>query len=77
MDRKHCSGCRDNFYNYTPMVLNVKDGKPQCWSLPEAKLMMRKRVHINQRPPWTQPAEKLPHCYTAPQFVFVDPGRTN
>ena len=77
MDSKHCRGCRDDFYNHTPMGLNVVDGKPRCWSLADAKLVIRKRVHINQRPPWNQPAEKLPNCYRAPQFVFVSPERTN
>lgn len=76
IDKKHCSGCRDDYYNHAPMGLNVVNGEPQCWSLKTAKLVMRKRVHISQVPPWTQPAEKLPNCYKKPQFVFVEPGRT-
>jgi len=70
-DVTHCSGCHDDFYNHgggcTP---------GPCWSLKSARVVSRKRVHINQRPPWDQKAERLPNCYHAPQYVFVEPHRT-
>ena len=55
MNKQHCNGCYNEFYN------NRKQG--DCWSLESAKLIMRKEVHIDQIPPWTQKAEKFPNCY--------------
>lgn len=67
MDPKHCRGCRNDFYN----------GRGnKCWSLKNAKLIMRKEVHIDQRPPWNQPAKLLPDCYHAPRHVYVTPDQT-
>ena len=71
IDRKHCSGCRDNFYNG-----NNEYGVKECWNLKNAKLVMRKQIHINQVPPWNQKARKFPDCYRVPQFVFVTEERT-
>jgi hypothetical protein len=70
MDKKHCSGCRDNFYNG-----NNDLGVSQCWSLKDAKLIMRKEVHIDQVPPWNQKAKMLPNCYHREQFVYVRPDQ--
>lgn len=70
MDKKHCKGCRNDFYNGRDNVLG-KD----CWSLKDAHLVMRKEVHINQVPPWTQKPQKLPNCYHKSQFVYVDAKR--
>lgn len=72
MDRKHCVGCRNDFYNGRQNV-----GGNTCWNLKDAKLIMRKEVHINQVPPWTQKAQLLPHCYHKEQFVYLEPDRTN
>lgn len=71
MDRKHCSGCRNNFYNG-----NNDLGVQQCLSLKNAKLIMRKEVHIDQVPPWKQKAQKFPDCYSKARFVYVAPDRT-
>lgn len=69
MDKKHCVGCRDNFYNF-----NSTDGQVhECWMLAEATLKMRRRVHTNDMPPWTREPELLPGCYREPHFVFVEP----
>ncbi len=65
MDKKHCEGCYNNDYNHG------LGGAKECWSLKEAKLIKRKRVHINQVPPWTQEAALYPNCYRVPQYVFV------
>jgi hypothetical protein len=71
MDSKHCSGCYCNAYN------NGAGGATKCWNLKAAKLVMRKEVHVDQRPPWNQKARKLPSCYRRPRFVYVGPTRTN
>jgi len=70
VDKKHCVGCRDNFYNG-----NNDLGVRQCWSLKSAKLVMRKEVHVDQVPPWNQEARELPDCYRKPRFIYVDPSR--
>ena len=69
MDKRHCSGCEDDFYNHrqTPGF----DGGRECWSLKTAKLCMRKRVSIHQRPPWLNAPEQLPSCYHQKGFIFV------
>lgn len=67
MDRKHCSGCHDNVYN------NGCGGSTECWMLKDAKLILRKEVHVSQVPPWNQKARKLPSCFHRPQHVYVKP----
>lgn len=40
MDKKHCNGCRNDFYNgNNPMGVN------ECWSLREARLVTKYRIH--------------------------------
>ena len=46
MDKDYCVGCRDNFYNG-----NNNLGVKECWCLKDAKLVMKKEVHIDQAPP--------------------------
>ena len=68
MDRKHCVGCRDNFYNgNNPM------GVKECWMLKDAKLIWKKEVHIDQMPPWKQKAKRLPSCFHRERHVYVKP----
>ena len=68
MDKKYCIGCTENFYNgHNPY------GIQECWHLKDAKRIRRKRVHINERPPWKRKAEWLPHCYRQKGYVFVSP----
>ena len=54
----HCAGCRNNFYNGNNPY-NVKE----CWSLEKATLISRKKVHIDQIPPWKQKPGKYLSCY--------------
>jgi hypothetical protein len=68
MDRKHCAGCRDDFYNG-----NNNLGVKECWVLKDAKLINRIKIHVDQPPPYKQKAEKKPNCYRAPRYVFVSP----
>lgn len=70
MDKKHCSGCRNNFYNGN----NQYDIK-ECWHLKSARLILRKQVHIDQRPPWKQKAIMRPSCYSQPGYIFVGPNQ--
>lgn len=69
MDKKHCSGCRDDFYND-----NNPLGVKKCWHLPRAKLVRRVAVHVNQRPPWTQKPVRVPNCYHMVCYIHVDPN---
>lgn len=69
---KHCAGCRDDYYNHGS---NSSTGR--CWMFADMQLVWKKEVHIDQRPPWTQKAKRLPQCYHRPQFVYVKPDQTN
>ncbi len=68
MDRKHCVGCRQDFYNG-----NNDLGVQECWRLKTAKIIWRKRVSMSQRPPWKQKAIRKPDCYWQAGYVFVGP----
>lgn len=73
MDKKHCRGCYDDYYNHrtTPGF----DGATECWLLKSAKIVWRKKVPITQAPPWTQKAERYPCCYHQSGCVFVAPKK--
>lgn len=65
---KHCIGCRSNFYNgNNPM------GIKECWHLKDAKLVLKKRVSINQVPPYKQSPIKVLNCYEENGYVYIDP----
>ena len=71
MDRKFCSGCVNNFYN------GFNDlGVTTCWSLKTAKRIKRKKVPLNQVPPWNQPAQMLPSCYRQRGYAIIDGNPT-
>lgn len=65
---KHCSNCTENFYNG-----NNSYGIKECWHLKTAKLVLKKQVHINQRPPWKQKPIKVLSCFRMKNYVFVNP----
>jgi len=65
MNKKHCVGCYCDAYNHG------LGGAKECWMLESAELIMRKEVHIDQRPPWKQKPKKLPSCYTRQRYVYV------
>lgn len=71
MDKSHCKGCRENFYNGENPY-----GVTECWHLKTAKLILRKAVPLDQRPPWNQRAELYPSCYRKPRHVMVKPDVT-
>jgi len=47
MDRKHCAGCRDSFYNG-----NNNLGIKECWHLKTAKLVWRIPIGHWENPPY-------------------------
>lgn len=66
--KKYCEGCEEDFYNnHNPY------GIEECWHLRAAKIIWRKRVHIDERPPWKAKAERMLDCYRQKRFVFVRP----
>lgn len=65
---QHCAGCEDDFYNGNNPY-NVK----QCWMLEKMELQLRKKVHINQVPPWKQEPQLFPNCYKQKHYAFVKP----
>jgi len=69
--RKHCAGCEQNFYNG-----NNPYGVKECWNLNDAKMVSKKKVYIDQRPPWTQPPTKVLSCFQQKGYVFVDGHRS-
>ena len=66
MTKKHCAGCRNNFYNG-----NNELGVKECWLFKTAKIVWRKEVHIDQIPPWTQAARRFPNCYHRAHFCYL------
>lgn len=56
MDKKHCRGCRDDFYN------NRTDG--DCWCLESAKLEFRIPIGMQEPPPYKhKKAVRVPTCW--------------
>lgn len=70
MDKKHCAGCEQNFYNG-----NNPYGIKECWSLKDATVILRRRVGIWEPPPWKAKPESLPNCYQQKGFIFVKPNQ--
>lgn len=68
--KKYCTGCEQNFYNG-----NNPYGIKECWNLESAKLVLKKKIHINQVPPWKQKPIKVLSCYQQKHYVFWAPNR--
>ena len=69
MDKSKCAGCYNNDYNHG------LGGAKECWNFKAAKLIMRKEVHVDQRPPWNQKARMFPNCYQKSRYVYVRPDQ--
>ena len=67
----HCAGCYNDVYNHG------LGGATECWAFADAKLVWRKKVHIDQIPPWTQKASKYLVCRLEQRYVFVEPNATH
>ena len=69
MDKKHCSGCRNNFYNT----------KGECWSLAEAILVERIAVGHWENPPYlNKQVVKVPNCWQGEgsnRINYIDPKK--
>ena len=65
---KHCIGCHCDYYN-GKNDMNVKE----CWSLGKAKLIMRKKIGINDVPPWNHTPRMFLNCYREDGYVMLNP----
>lgn len=74
MDKKHCSGCYNNFYNE-----NTRYDVKECWNLKTAKLVWRIRVGNFEEPKnyKNRKAVRVPDCYRTGSCgdKFLDPKR--
>jgi len=68
--KERCLGCRNDFYS-GKNDLGIKE----CWNLKLAKTVVKKKVHIDQRPPWDQKPGKYLDCYNQDRYVFVKGDR--
>ena len=69
--KKLCVGCYDSHYN-----LPGQSNTGECWLLKTAKVVMKKKVGINDVPPWNHAPIKCLSCYHEIGFVMVDAKRT-
>jgi len=60
---KYCVGCYNEYYN--------QHEPNHCWHLPKARIIYRKEVHINDRPPWNHTPKKLPDCYRKSKHIYA------
>lgn len=68
LDVKHCSGCKDDFYNgHNP------HGVKECWMREKATLVARLLIHVDQPPPYKSKPKQVPNCYRMDRHVTVKP----
>lgn len=72
IDRKHCSGCRNDFYNCGHGAALAPERR--CWSRDDAKLVRRFRIHrdVPMVAPGAVIEVKAPDCYHATGWVFMN-----
>ncbi len=69
--KKYCEECEDDFYN------NKNDlGVKECWHLQDSELVLRKKVALNQTPPWNMKPIKVLSCFRQRGFLFIDKNVT-
>lgn len=69
MDKKNCSGCYNDEYNYG------LGGARECFSLNKAKLVKRYVVSIHQPPPYSRnQIREVPDCYSPQRHVAIKPS---
>lgn len=68
MNKKHCIGCRDDFYNGKNNL-----GVKECWCLKDAKLVTRYRLSVSTPMNIRSAYQKVrrPHCYNEPHYVHL------
>ena len=64
MTREACSGCYNNDYNHG------LGGAKECWSFKDAKIVMKRKIHVDQIPPYKQKPQPYPNCYQQRRYVF-------
>lgn len=65
-----CAGCHSDFYNG-----NNDMGIKECWSLDDAKVVLKKKVPLSQVPPWKQAPIKVLSCCHYDGYVLVGPDQ--
>ena len=65
-----CNGCENDFYNDKNPF-----GIKECWSLDTATIEKKKKVHVDDVPPWDHEPIKVLSCYHQKRYVFVNPDR--
>jgi hypothetical protein len=70
--KEHCIGCYNNVYNNHDFGMNMKNGKPECWSLPDAKMVKAMDIPTMMPPPYKNfPIVSRPSCYKAKGYSRV------
>ena len=65
-----CAGCYNDDYNHG------LGGAKECWCFEDAKVCKKKKIHINDVPPWKhQRTFNTLDCYRKPQYVYVEPSQ--
>ena len=65
MNKKYCDGCYRDVYNHGC------GGSKQCWMFENAKVVWRKEVHVDQRPPFRQPQKRVASCYQKQHYWYI------
>ena len=68
MDKKHCRGCYNDYYNY-----NADGG---CWYREKAKLVWRMLIGVHERPPYKKGKKRVPDCWRGQQVTAIDPEKS-
>ena len=75
-DKKHCSGCRNNFYNG-----NNSFGVRGCWSSKGAKIVKRIPIGFWESPPYlNKKTVSVPNCWHdegSNRTLYVERSRIN
>ena len=78
MNKRHCSGCRNDFYNGNNGHNGL--GVSKCWSLKEAKLVLKLPIGNWEEPPYTGKKKvRVSDCYHTESggTHYVDPSSIN
>lgn len=68
MSKDKCVGCYNNDYNHG------LGGAKECWSLASAVVTLRRRVGMNDVPPWKAKPERLPNLLPAERLHLREIG---
>ncbi len=75
-NKSMCIGCRNDRYNHPGTCERPGIDAPvtckECWTYEEAKVVKKKRVSINQQPPFKQKEQEVLECMHEPGYAYVD-----